>query len=142
MENKHIEKTLVLIKPDAVQKKCVGKIIALYEESRLTLESIKIMIPDESLLEKHYAEHKDKPFFPHLIRFMSSDRVVAIVLSGKDAIEKVRKINGKTDPANASEGTIRYLFGTNVTENAVHGSANTIDAKREIDIWFTENSRP
>ncbi|HAE43954.1 MAG TPA: nucleoside-diphosphate kinase [Clostridiales bacterium] len=132
-----MEKTLVLIKPDAVSKKQVGKIISVYEENRLNIESIKILIPDEVILAKHYREHIRKDFYQDLIDFMKSDRVVAMVLSAENAIEKVRKINGKTNPDEAEIGSIRKSFGTNLTMNAVHGSANPIDAKREIDIWFS-----
>jgi nucleoside-diphosphate kinase len=131
-----MEKTLVLIKPDAVSKKQVGKIISVYEENRLNIESIKILIPDEDILSRHYQEHIRKDFYRDLATFMKSDRVVALVLSGENAIEKVRRINGKTDPDQAEIGSIRNIFGTNITMNAVHGSANPIDAKREIEIWF------
>ncbi len=131
-----MEKTLVLIKPDAVSNKQVGKIISVYEENRLNIESIKILIPDEDILSRHYQEHSSKDFYQSLIEFMKSDRVVAMVLSAENAIEKVRSINGKTNPEDAEMGSIRKTFGTSVTMNAVHGSANPIDAKREIEIWF------
>jgi nucleoside-diphosphate kinase len=131
-----MEKTLVLLKPDVVSNKQVGKIISVYEENRLNIESIKILIPDEDILSRHYQEHISKDFYRDLVVFMKSDRVVALVLSGENVIEKVRRINGKTDPAQAEAGSIRNIFGTNITMNAVHGSANPIDAKREIEIWF------
>ena len=131
-----MEKTLVLLKPDVVSNKQVGKIISVYEENRLNIESIKILIPDEDILSRHYQEHISKDFYRDLVLFMKSDRVVALVLSGENVIEKVRRINGKTDPAKAEAGSIRNTFGTNITMNAVHGSANPIDAKREIEIWF------
>lgn len=131
-----MEKTLVLIKPDAVSNKQVGKIISVYEENRLNIESIKILIPDEDILSRHYQEHISKDFYRVLVDFMKSDRVVAMVLSAENAIEKVRRINGKTDPDEAETGSIRNTFGTSITMNAVHGSANPIDAKREIEIWF------
>ncbi|MDP3387692.1 MAG: nucleoside-diphosphate kinase [Eubacteriales bacterium] len=131
-----MEKTLVLIKPDAVSNKQVGKIISVYEENRLNIESIKILIPDEDILSRHYREHISKDFYHDLIEFMKSDRVVAMVLSAENAIEKVRRINGKTNPEDAEIGSIRKTFGSNVTMNAVHGSANPIDARREIEIWF------
>ncbi|HBH13055.1 MAG: Nucleoside diphosphate kinase [Clostridiales bacterium 38_11] len=131
-----MEKTLVLIKPDAVSSKQVGKIISVYEENQLTIESIKILIPDDDILSRHYQEHINKDFYPDLIEFMKSGRIIAMVLSSEDAIEKVRRINGKTNPVDAEMGSIRKTFGTNVTMNAVHGSANPIDARREIEIWF------
>ena len=133
-----MEKTLVLIKPDVVSKKNVGKILSVYEEDGLKIESIKILIPDSSLLHAHYSEHTEKPFFSELMAFMMQDRLVAMILSGDSAISRVRKLNGATNPLKADEGTIRFLFGTDVTQNAVHGSANRADALKEISLWFPE----
>ncbi|MBN2286634.1 MAG: nucleoside-diphosphate kinase [Tissierellales bacterium] len=131
-----MEKTLVLIKPDAVNNKYVGKIIAVYEENRFDIEKIKILIPDERILSDHYREHIGKDFYPQLIDFMKSGRVVAMILAKTNAVEDVRKINGHTDPLLATEGTVRKLFGTSITMNAVHGSATLLEAKREMNIWF------
>ncbi|MFO7888304.1 MAG: nucleoside-diphosphate kinase [Eubacteriales bacterium] len=131
-----MEKTLVLIKPDAVHMRVVGNIISKYENEMLNILHIKILIPDKELLEKHYEEHRNKDFFPELIEFMSGGRVVAMVLEGKNVISKVRKINGDTNPNKAKENTIRNLYGTDLTFNAVHGSDNPESAEREIKLWF------
>jgi len=131
-----LEKTLVLIKPDAVHMRVVGSIISKYENELLDISHIKILIPDRELLELHYDEHKEKDFFPELIEFMSGGRVVAMVLEGEDVVSKVRKINGDTNPNKAKEKTIRNLYGTDLTFNAVHGSDSTESAEREIKLWF------
>ncbi len=131
-----MEKTLVLIKPDAVHMRVVGNIISKYENEMLNIVHIKILIPDKELLEKHYEEHRDKDFFPELIEFMSGGRVVAMVLEGEDVVSKVRKINGDTNPNKAEENTIRNLYGTDLTFNAVHGSEDQKSAEREINLWF------
>ena len=114
----------------------VGNIISKYENEMLNILHIKILIPDKELLEKHYEEHRNKDFFPELIEFMSGGRVVAMVLEGKNVISKVRKINGDTNPNKAKENTIRNLYGTDLTFNAVHGSDNLESAEREIKLWF------
>lgn len=132
-----MERTLVLIKPDAVIKNIMGKIINIYEENKLCIEDIRIIFPTREILEKHYEEHKGKPFFNKLISSMESKKVAAIILSGEKSVARVREINGATDPEKAALGTIRNLYGTNVTQNAVHGSANLNDAEREINIWFS-----
>ncbi|MBG0764333.1 MAG: nucleoside-diphosphate kinase [Tissierellales bacterium] len=131
-----MERTLVLIKPDAVHMKVVGNIISKYEEKKLDIAHIKILIPDRNLLENHYEEHREKDFFPKLINFMSGGRVVAMVLEGENVISKVRKINGHTDPNKAEEKTIRNLYGTSLTYNAVHGSDSVESANKEISLWF------
>lgn len=132
-----MERTLVLIKPDAVIKNIMGKIINIYEENKLCIEDIRIIFPTRGILEKHYEEHKGKPFFNKLISSMESKKVAAIILSGEKSVARVREINGATDPEKAALGTIRNLYDTNVTQNAVHGSANLNDAEREINIWFS-----
>ena len=131
-----MERTLIIIKPDAVQHKNVGKIISIYEEENFNIEQIKILIPNENILSKHYHEHIGKKFYQELIDFMKSDRVVVLIMSKNNAIAEARRIIGDTNPLTAEKGTIRQLFGTDITKNAVHGSANIIDAQREINIWF------
>ncbi|WP_026895946.1 nucleoside-diphosphate kinase [Clostridiisalibacter paucivorans] len=131
-----MDKTLVLIKPDGVKQKIIGKIISMYEDNNLEILDCKMIIPSNKILEEHYVEHKGKVFYNELMKFMSSGSVVALIVGGENAIDKVRSINGATDPKVANEGTIRKLFGTNVTKNTVHGSANEEDAKRELNIWF------
>jgi nucleoside-diphosphate kinase len=133
-----LERSLVLIKPDAVKNKNVGNIISIYEKHNFKIEQIKILIPDELLLSRHYEEHKGKDFYLELIEFMRSDRVVALVLTGENAVNEVRKINGSTNPYEAEEGTIRKAYGTGLTMNAVHASASVEEAEKEISIWFQQ----
>lgn len=130
------EKTLVIIKPDAIEKKIMGRIIQMYEENGLKIEDLYMTEADFDILEDHYAEHKGRDFYPSLLKFMSSGPMCVLLIYGNNAIEVVREINGATNPAKARPGTIRYLFGSDVQKNAVHGSANFEDAKKEIKIWF------
>lgn len=131
-----MEKTLVLIKPDAVKKNVIGNIIAMYEEKNLVIEDMYITVAERATLDEHYAEHVEKGFYPELADFMSSGKIVVIKVAGEGAIAKVRQINGATNPEEAEEGTIRKAFGTDIGENAVHGSADASDAERELKIWF------
>lgn len=133
-----MENTLVLIKPDAVQKKLVGELLAIYEKNGLMITGLKMLWPSETLLEAHYSEHIGKPYYPPLIEFMQSGPVVAIRLSGENAVEVAREINGTTNPATARPCTIRYLYGTTTQQNAVHGSASVEEAERELLLWFPE----
>lgn len=131
-----MEKTLVLIKPDAVEKKLVGRILMMYEENGLVIEDIYKKHVDETFLAKHYEEHIGRDFYPGLVEFMSSAPVFAVLVTGKNAVEIVRQINGATNPQNAAPGTVRYLFGTDVRMNCVHGSATLQEAEREVALWF------
>ncbi|SCZ81924.1 nucleoside-diphosphate kinase [Acidaminobacter hydrogenoformans] len=130
------ESTLVIIKPDAVKKQRIGAILSLYEAHGLVLEEAYICVPERALIEKHYEAHKDKDFYPSLVRFMTSDRVFVMKLSGENAVEVVREINGATDPAKARVCTIRYLYGDSVQFNAVHGSSSPEEAEAELALWF------
>lgn len=132
------ETTLVLIKPDAVSRKLTGTLLAYYEEADLEIRGLKLMCPAVPLLEAHYAEHAGKAFLEGLLSFMQEGPVVAVLLAGEDAVERVRRLNGATDPAKASPGTIRNLYGSDTQRNCVHGSATTADARREITLWFPE----
>jgi nucleoside-diphosphate kinase len=131
-----VERSLVIIKPDAIKKKLLGIIIKIYEENGLTIEDIYMTEASLDMLEKHYQEHEKRDFYKPLLSFMSSGPVCVLLVSGGNAVEVAREINGATNPAKARPGTIRYLFGTDVQKNVVHGSANIEDAKREIKIWF------
>lgn len=131
-----MERTLVIIKPDAVKAKHIGDIISTYENNGLSIENMKMMYVNEELLKKHYEEHKGKSFYSSLMEFMLSGKIVVIEIMGEDAVDKVRKINGATDSTKAEKGTIRNLYGTDIQQNAVHGSADIIDANRELNIWF------
>lgn len=133
-----MESTLVLIKPDAVSKKLVGDILHIYEINGLTITGLQMLVPETTLLKAHYQEHEGQPYYESLIQFMSSGPVVAIRLSGENAIEVTREINGATNPAKARPCTIRYLYASSTQQNAVHGSANPTDAARELALWFPE----
>ncbi|KAB1439780.1 nucleoside-diphosphate kinase [Candidatus Galacturonibacter soehngenii] len=130
-----MERTLVIIKPEAVAKKIVGKIISVYEDNHLNIIHAHRVLPTRDVLEKHYEAHKDKDFFESLISFMSSSEVMVLILEGKNVVNTVREINGSTNPEKAKPGTLRYMFGENVQENAVHGSESLEVAEKEIRIW-------
>jgi len=132
------QRTLVLVKPNAVIGKHSGDIIRRFEESGLTLRRLKGMRMSEEFAGEFYAEHIGKPFYAGLVGFMTSGAVVAMELEGENAILKVRDLIGHTNPAMAAEGTIRALYGNkeNMTENAVHASANPDDATRELGLIF------
>ncbi len=136
MAGKKAEKTLVLIKPDAVKRGLIGTIIHRYEAAGLEIEKMKWTIPSETVLKEHYAEHIDKPFYGDLSAFMQSGPVVAMVLSGNEAVARVRQINGATDFKKADCGSIRGHYGCDITENLVHGSDSVYSAQREIRVWF------
>lgn len=131
-----MERTLVLIKPDAVRSHHVGDIIAFYERNGLFLADLRWIQPTKDLLCLHYEEHLARDFYPSLEAFMLSGPVVAIALEGEDAVEAVRELHGSTNPAKARYGTIRHMYGTDVQRNAVHGSADRQAALRELTIWF------
>lgn len=131
-----MEKTLVLIKPDAVREKHIGDIIKIYEENGLRILAMKLLQMNEKLAARHYEEHIGRPYYDDLIRFMTSGPIVAMVLEGAEAIANVRAINGKTNPAEAAEGTIRRLYAASGSRNAVHASDSPESAAREISIFF------
>lgn len=133
-----LEKTLVLIKPDAFAAHHVGDILKRYEEAGLKIVALKMLQMDERLASIHYAEHKGRPYYGPLVDFMTSGPIVAAVLMGEDAIAKVRALHGKTNPAEAAEGTIRRLYATDGRKNAVHASDSPESAEREIHIFFNE----
>lgn len=131
-----MEKTVVLIKPDGMQKHVVGQLIDRFERAGLTLAGLKLIQLTQPILDVWYAHHKDKPFFPELSKQMMSTPVVAIVLSGEGAIEKVFAICGPTDPAEAAPGTIRRDFGVDKPHNVVHRSDSAEAAAKEIGLLF------
>ena len=131
------EKTLVLIKPDAFEKQHTGDIIAIYEKAGLKILAMKLMQMTPRVAQKHYAEHIGRPYYAELEEFMTSAPLVAMVLAGDDAIARVREINGKTNPAEAAEGTVRKLYAESVGKNAVHASDSSESAAREIAIFFS-----
>jgi nucleoside-diphosphate kinase len=133
-----MEKTLVLIKPDAFKKHHTGDIIRRYEEEGFQIVAMKLMKMDERLASIHYAEHIGRPYYEDLKSFMTSGPIVAMVLEGEDAIKRVRKLNGKTNPAEAEEGTIRRMYAESGSRNAVHASDSPESAAREIPIFFNQ----
>lgn len=133
-----MEKTLVLIKPDAFGKNHAGAILKIYEDAGFKILAAKVMMMTESVAAKHYVEHIGRPYYPALVEFMTSAPIMAVVLAGDDVIKKVRELNGATNPAEAAEGTIRKLYAQDKTKNAVHASDSSASAAREIPIFFSE----
>ncbi len=130
------EQTLVLIKPDGVQRLLAGRILARYEERGLKLVGLKLVRVDQGLAEEHYAEHRDKPFFRSLVEFITSGPLVAAILEGPNAIAVVRAINGATRPHEAAPGTIRGDFALETAQNIVHASDGPETAATELALWF------
>jgi len=132
-----IEKTLVIIKPDAVKKNLIGEIISRFEKKGLRVSALKKIKMTKDEAKGFYIVHKEKPFYESLTDFMSEGPIVVMVLEGENAILKVRKIMGATNPAQAEEGTIRRDFGETVERNAVHGSDSPQSAEYEISYFFS-----
>ena len=134
------EKTLILVKPDGVRRQLIGEVIARVENKVYVISALRMMQADRALLERHYEEHKGKPFFEPLVEFMMSGPIVAIVAEGNRVIEGFRSLAGATDPTVAAPGTIRGDLardqGTKVVQNIVHGSDSPESAAREIEIFF------
>ena len=133
-----MERTLVLIKPDAMERKLMGEIISFYEKSNLHIAAMKIIKLSIELAKEHYAEHREKPFFNELIEYITRGEVCALIIEGENAIEEVRKINGATDPKNADPSSIRGRYALSKSENSVHASDSKESAEREINLWFTK----
>ena len=134
-----MERSLVLIKPDAMQRGLAGTIISRLERQGLKLVALKMLHLDKALAEKHYAVHSDKPFFENLVNYISSTPIIAAVFEGEGAVKVIRKIMGATDPAKAESGTIRREFGLDIERNTVHGSDSVETADREIKLFFSED---
>ncbi len=131
-----IERTLIIVKPDGVQRALVGQVIARFESRGLRITGLKLMRISRELAEDHYAEHKGKPFYEGTVTYMTSAPVVVMVLEGPDAIAAARATMGATNPLNAQPGTIRADFGLNISRNIVHGSDKPETAEREINLYF------
>lgn len=134
-----MERTLVLVKPDGVQRGLAGEIVGRLERTGLQIVAMKLMSISEDLASRHYSEHAEKPFYPGLVSFITSSPVVALVLEGPSAISTTRKIMGGTNPADAAPGTIRGDLGVDMGRNLIHGSANAEDAAREIGLFFDDS---
>ena len=133
------ERTLVLIKPDAVERKLAGEILARLERRGLELRAARLLVADRELGEEHYAEHREKPFFGELVEFITSAPTLALVVEGESAIQVVRTTIGATNPANAAPGTIRGDLALAMPNNLVHGSDAPESAQREIRLWFGDD---
>ncbi|CCI08980.1 MULTISPECIES: nucleoside-diphosphate kinase [Microcystis] len=133
-----MERTFLMIKPDGVQRNLVGEIIQRFEAKGFTLVGLKMMQVSSELAEKHYAVHKERPFFRSLVDFITSSPVVAMVWQGEGVIASARKIIGATNPLNAEPGTIRGDFGISVGRNLIHGSDGLDTAKDEVSLWFSD----
>lgn len=134
------ERTLAIIKPDAVAKHAIGDIIRRYEEAGLFPVAMKMMRLSKVVAEGFYAVHRERPFFNDLTTYMSSGPVVVLVLEGKDAVKAHRDLMGATDPKKADPGTIRAAHGASIEANAVHGSDSTENAQNEIRYFFAESN--
>ena len=131
------ERTLVLVKPDGVQRGLAGAIIGRIERSGLKISALKLVQMDRALAERHYAEHVGKPFYDGLVEFITSGPVVAMCVDGPNAIASVRRLMGATDPQESDPGTIRGDLAVEIGRNLVHGSASLDDAAREVELFFT-----
>ncbi len=131
-------RTLILIKPDAFERGLTGEVLDRFERKGLKITALKLVTADEATANEHYAEHTDKPFFGELVSFITGGPLVAAVLEGVEAVKAARQLIGATNPVEATTGSIRGDFGTEVTFNLVHGSDSDESAAREIGIWFPE----
>jgi nucleoside-diphosphate kinase len=132
------ERSLVLVKPDGVQRRLIGEVISRIERKGLKIVGLKMMVMDENLVNKHYQEHVNKPFFPKLKSYVMSGPVVAMVVEGKNAVSVMRLLIGSTDPSQAAPGTIRGDLALDIGRNVVHASATVEDAEREVKLFFSE----
>jgi nucleoside-diphosphate kinase len=133
-----MERTLILVKPDAFARNLTGEIIARFERKGLRVVALKLMTMTRELAERHYAEHEGKPFFEELVNFITSAPLVAMVLEGEQAVEAARQVIGATNPLQATTGSIRGDYAIAVGQNMVHGSDSTESAAREVGLFFAE----
>jgi nucleoside-diphosphate kinase len=133
-----LERTLILVKPDAFGRGLTGEILARFERKGLRIAAMKLLTTPRDTAEVHYAEHSERPFFGELVEFITSAPLVALVLEGQDAVKSARQLIGATNPLEAAPGSIRGDFAIEVGQNMVHGSDSPESAGREIGIWFPE----
>ena len=131
-----VERTLVLIKPDAMQRGLAGEILARFEQRGLVIREARLVQVDRGLAEQHYAEHAEKPFFGELVEFITSAPTLALALEGEGAIATVRRTMGATNPADSEPGSIRGDLALSMPDNLVHGSDSSASAERELALWF------
>jgi nucleoside-diphosphate kinase len=134
-----MERSLVLIKPDAMQRELAGVIIGRLQRAGLKLIGLKMLHMDKNLAERHYAIHKGKPFFNDLVEYIISTPIVAVVFEGEGVIVRIRTLMGATDPAKAAPGTIRKDYGLDIQRNATHASDSPENAEKEIALFFKKN---
>jgi nucleoside-diphosphate kinase len=132
-----MQRSLVLVKPDAMQRGLAGTIIARLQGLGLKMVAAKMLHADKALAQRHYAVHKEKPFFNNLVNYITSTPIIACVFEGPNAVERIREAMGATDPAKAAKGTIRADFGESLERNSVHGSDSPENAEIEIALFFT-----
>ena len=133
-----MERTLILVKPDAFERRLTGEVIRRFEAKGLTIVAMKHMTTSEDLAKEHYAEHSERPFFGELVDFITGGPLVALVLEGHSAVTAARQLIGATNPVEAAPGSIRADYGLEVQTNLVHGSDSPESATREIGLWFPE----
>ncbi len=133
-----MEHTLILVKPDAFSRRLTGEIVARFERKGLGIVALKLMRVERDLAERHYEEHRDKPFFSDLVEFLTSGPLVALVLEGDSAVAAARQVIGATDPLTAHAGSLRGEYGLDVQTNLVHGSDSPESGRREIELFFPE----
>ena len=133
-----MDRTLILVKPDAFERRLTGEVIRRFEAKGLSIVALKHMVTSEDLAKQHYAEHEEKPFFGELVDFITGGPLVAMVLEGHEAVKAARQLIGATNPIEATTGSIRGDFGLEVQTNLVHGSDSPESAKRETGIFFPE----
>ncbi|TYO96948.1 nucleoside-diphosphate kinase [Desulfallas thermosapovorans] len=131
-----MERTYVMVKPDGVQRNLIGEIISRFEKKGLKIVGLKMLHISRELAERHYGEHRGKPFFEPLVDYITSGPVVAMALEGKDAVSTAREMMGATNPLKAAQGTIRGTFGMDIGRNVVHGSDSVESAARELALFF------
>ena len=134
-----MERTLVLVKPDAMERNLGGQILARLETAGLKIIALKMLKVDKDLAHKHYGIHADKPFFADLIAYITSYPIIAAVFQGENAVETARRVMGATDPDKAGAGTIRRDFGLDIQRNSVHGSDSKENAETEVNLYFTKS---
>jgi nucleoside-diphosphate kinase len=133
-----LSRTLILVKPDAFERRLAGEVIARFERKGLTIVAMRHMTVDRELAERHYDEHRDKPFFGDLVEFITGGPLLAFVLDGHEAVTAARQVIGATNPLEAAPGSIRGDFGLEVQTNLVHGSDSDESAQREVGLFFPE----
>jgi nucleoside-diphosphate kinase len=133
-----MDRTLILVKPDAFARNLTGEIVGRFERKGLVLAALKLMRLDRDLAERHYAEHEGKPFFGELVDFITSGPLVAMVLEGREAVVAARQVIGATNPLEATPGSIRGDFAVEVGQNMVHGSDSPESAAREVGLFFPD----